>query len=241
MKLIRLMAVGLLMGSAPTTILAQDEASTGPGYINFRIQTVKPDRLDQWESLRKEISENARASGLAFYHVYQRVRGPASGFVIVSPATGIGEPGAPFDEPPAFPVSDNWLNGMQSILESQSLITLQTYPDLATVAMGPMHPSENFAHFRIRTAAVGRSADFEAWLRDDLIPGLKEAGAGDVRNARVVLGGSPRTWVTVSFVPGWPEPVVDLDPRILERVDDLVATQLDYFYSFREDLSFTAD
>ena len=67
------------------------------------------------------------------------------------------------------------------------------------------------------------------------------AGAGDVRNARVVLGGNPRTWVTVSFVPGWPEPVVDLDPRILERVDDLVATQLDYFYSFREDLSFTAD
>ncbi len=241
MKLISLVSIGLLMGSTPTMILAQDGAPTETRYIDFRIQTVKSDRLDEWESLRKEISDNARASGLEFYYVFQRVRGPASGFVIVSPAGSIGEPGAPFDEPPAFPVSDNWLNGMQSILDSQSLVTLQTYPDLSTIAMGPMHPTENFAHFRIRTAAVGRSADFEAWLRDDLIPGLKEAGAGDVRNARVVLGGNPRTWVTVSFVPGWPEPVVDLDPRVLERVDDLVATQLDYFYSFREDLSFTAD
>jgi len=241
MKLLRLMVMGLLLSSASTMILAQDDAPTGPGYINFRIQTVESDQLAQWESLRAEMSESARASGLAFYHVYQRLRGPAAGFLIVTPATAIGDPGGPFDEPPAVAASDNWLNAMQGVLDSQSLVTLQTYPDLATVATGPMHPSENFAHVRIRTAAAGQSDDFEQWLRDDLVPGLREAGAGDVRSARVVLGGSPRTWVTFSFVPGWPEPGVELDPRIIARGDDLIATQIDYFYSLRDDLSFTAD
>ena len=98
-------------------------------------------------------------------------------------------------------------------------------------------------HLRIRTAAAGKSDDFEDWLRDDLLPELRRAGVGDVRNARVVLGGNPRTWVTASFVPGWPYPPREnpVNPRILEKGDALVATRNDYFYEFREDLSFTAE
>ncbi len=241
MKLIRLMTIGVLLISAPTMMLAQDEEPAGPGYINIRIQTVKPDRVAQWESLRKEMSENRQEGGWAFYHVYQRQLGPLTTYLMVSPATAIGEPGAAIEEPPAVPISENWFNAMWGTLDSQSLITLRTYPELATLQTESAHPSANFVHVRIRTAAAGRSADFEEWLRDDLVPGLRAAGAGDVRNLRIVLGGSPRTWVTFSFVEGWPEPAVELDPRILARGDALVATQTHYFYSFREDLSFTAN
>ena len=202
---------------------------------------VKQDRGAEWEGLRKEMMEANRKAGRAFYHVYQRQRGPSSGFLIVSPEQGIGQQAAPFKAPPATDVPQSWFDAIGATLDSQLVLTLQTYPDLRTLQDGPVHPSENFLHIRIRTAAAGRNADFEKWLRNELLPELRKAGVGDVRTARVVLGGSPRTWVTGSFVPGWPEPQADVDQQMLARGDALAATRTDYFYAFREDLSFTAD
>lgn len=240
MKLSRL-GIGILLLSVLRVSLAQDD---DVGYINIRIQSIEPDSVAQWESLRSEFSEAAREAGWTFFHVYQRQRGPLATYLMVSPASPIGEPAMAIEgAPAALGLSENWFNATLGLLESQTLVTLQTHPDFLTMTpeSAPLHPSENYAHVRIRTAAAGRSADFEEWIRDDLVPGLREAGAGDVRSARVVLGGSPRTWVTFSFVPGWPEPGVALDPRIIAAGDDLIATQVDYFYTFREDLSFTAD
>ncbi len=89
--LTRALTIGLLVAIAPTLTWAQDE---GPGYVNFRIQTVKQDRGAEWEGLRKEMMEANRKAGRAFYHVYQRQRGPSIGFLIVSPEQGIGEQAA---------------------------------------------------------------------------------------------------------------------------------------------------
>jgi hypothetical protein len=227
----------LLFSITSAVVLAQEEEAE---FVNFRIQTVKLDKVAQWESLRKERSEALQEAGVPFHHVWQRQRGPLATYVVVTPAGTIGEPGRAFGEQPQVPVSENWVRALQSTLDSQSLVTLRSYPGLSTLSE-PGHPSGNFAHTRIRTVAMGRNADYEAWLRDDLIPGLREAGAGDVRAARVVLGGSPSTWVTWSFVQGWPEPALDLDTKMIAKANDMVSTQVDYFYRLMEDLSFTAE
>ena len=236
--LTRLLALSLLMLITTTPTLAQDE---GPGYINFRIQTVKQDRDAEWEGLRKEMMEANRKAGRAFYHVYERRRGPSTVYLIVSPEQGLGEQAPPFEVLPPLNVPQSWFDAIGATLDSQLVLTLQTYPDLATLQDGPGHPSEKFMHIRIRTAVAGRSADFEKWLRNDLFPELRKVGVGDVRTARVVLGGNPRTWVTASFVKGWPGPGADVDQRMLAKGDALAATRTDYFYEFREDLSFTAE
>ena len=235
--LIRLTTIGLLLTITTTLAWAQDD---GPGYVNFRIQTLKPGKAAEWEKLRKEQSEGYREAGSAFYHVYQRRRGPSDTFLIVFPAGAMGETAAPIAAQTISTVAESWYNAIGATLDSQLVLTLQTYPELSTLQDGPVHPSEKFLHVRIRTAAAGRSDDLHKWLRDDLIPELRRADVGDVRVARVVLGGSPRTWVTASFVPGWPEPQADVDQRMLARGDALVATRTDYFYEFREDLSFTS-
>lgn len=226
----------------PIQSSAEEHEAAEPSYINFRIQTVKPGRIPEWERIRKERTEAARKAGRPYYHVYQRVRGPSDTFLIVSPEEGIGEPGGHIDIQPALDRQNSWFNAIAGTLDSQLVLSLQFYPDLRTIPDGPVHPSAKFLHLRIRTAAAGRSGDFEKWLRDDLIPDLREADVGDVRVARVVLGGNPRTWVTASFVDGWPysneNPV---SPRMLARGDTMVATRNDYFYEFRDDLSFTAD
>jgi hypothetical protein len=236
--IICLTTFGLLLTIAPTLAWAQDD---GPGYINFRIQTVKHDRTMEWEALRKEMMEANRRVGRAFYHVFQRRRGPANAFLIVTPEAGLGESAPPFESLPEPDIRESWFRAIDTTLDSQLVLTLQSYPDLWTLQDGPSHPSEEFLHIRIRTATPGRSADLEEWLRDDLIPELRRAEVGDVRVLRVVLGENPRTWVTASFVPGWPEPQADVNQRMLNKGDSLAATRIDYFYEFREDLSYTAE
>lgn len=244
---------GMLVGSclimlatiiSPSQTIAQDEQATGPTYINFRIQTVIPGYEAEWANLRKEMSDVARDAGWPFYHVYQRLRGPGHGYLIVTPEAGVGDPSESFDRPSNLNVAESWFNAMFGTLDAQLVLSLRTYPDLATIPDGPTHPSAKFLHLRIRTAASGRGDDFEDWLREDLLPELRRIDVGDVRNARVVLGGNPRTWVTASFVDGWPYPASNENPvnsRVLAKGDAFVATRNDYFYEFREDLSFTAD
>ena len=96
-------------------------------------------------------------------------------------------------------------------------------------------------HARLRTVAAGRNQDYREWLRDELIPALREAEAGDVRTGRHAMGSNPRTWALYSFVKGFPEPALNLDGQMIARGDAMVVSQTDYFYSFREDLSFTAN
>ena len=227
----------VLFSISSPMVMAQEDT---PEFIDFRIQTVKMDQVARWQGLRKEMSETLKEAGVPFYHVFQRVRGPLTTYVTVSPAGTIGEPAMTFGEQPELNIPAHWIDAMWSTLESQTLITLRTYPDLATNPDAG-HPGENFVHVRILTAAMGKNADLEAWLRDDIVPALREAGAGDVRIAQVVLGGSPRSWSIWSFVPGWPEPQLDLDPQMIAKAGELVATQTDYFFRLMEDLSFTAE
>ena len=56
-------------------------------------------------------------------------------------------------------------------LESQSVIPLHVDSGRSTLLNGPLHPSRRVAHVRIPTATADRSADFENWLRNEMIPG----------------------------------------------------------------------
>ncbi len=238
MKLIGSITIGVLLISAPIRILAQD---AGPGYINIRVHTVKPDQLAQWASLIKERTDAVQEGGQPFFHVYQRTRGPLETFLIITPFGGIGEPARPVDDLPAVPAPAHWLNALRSTLVSESLSTLQVYAEANTNEGDSVHPGANFMHVRIRTVAAGRNQDYEEWLTNELIPALREAEVGDVRTLRQVLGGNPRNWITYSFVEGFPEPAFNLDGGMLARGDAMVVSQTDYFYTFREDLSFTAN
>lgn len=232
----------LLFASVPGPIPAQDEDASAPIYLNFRIQHVRGDRVAEWEQLRKEMRDLARQGGRTYYHVYERVRGPTTIFLLVTAEQGIGKPAADVNLAPEWEVPESWFSAIQDTLISQHVLSLRYYPELRTIEDGATHPPTKFLHMRIRTAAPGRGDDFEKWLRQDLVPALRRAELGDVRNARVVLGGNPRTWVTASFVDGWPySPDYTVDQRMLAKGDALVADRKDYFYEFREDLSFTSD
>ncbi len=237
-------AIGLMaIAIGPLHVAQAEDEAAGPSYLKFRIQTVKRGHQAQWEKVRMEMRDAARAAGWSFYHVYERHRGPMNGFLIVTPEEAIGEPAGDIEMAEPYSMPDSWFSAIMSHAENSLVLSLEYLPELRTIPDGPVHPGAKYMHLRIRTAAPGRAGDFERWLGEDLVPALRAAEVGDVRNARVVLGGSPRTFVTASFVDGWPYSG-DTDPRIeraLEKGRPMVATWVDYFYEFREDLSFTVE
>jgi hypothetical protein len=213
-------------------------SAVASAQVNIRVVTVKADRVAQWESLQKEATEAVQANGEGFRHIFQRIQGPLDTYLIITPEAQAN-----------IPVTENWFTAVDGTIVSRSSVRLQNFPDAATLqGGGPAVPTE-FMHARLRTIAAGRSDDYYEWLRDELIPALREADVGDVRTLRVVLGGNTREWVTYSFVealPGsGPNPLAEsmgqqAMERMLARGDAMVTSYTEYFYRFRPDLSFDA-
>lgn len=235
MKAIKAFRNGSIRVGAFVVLLAASAVASA--QVNVRVVTVKADRLAQWESLQKEATEALQANGEGFRHIYQRVQGPLDTYLIIVPEAQAN-----------LPVTENWLTAIGGTIVSRSSVRLQNYPDAATLQSGPAVPTQ-FMYSRIRTVAAGQSDDYYEWLRDELIPALREANVGDVRTLRVALGGNTRTWITFSYVdalPGsGPNPLAEsmgqqAMERMLARGDAMVISSSDYFYQFRPDLSFDA-
>jgi len=246
MRSSRLFSVGALLALVSTCVVAQQ---TGPAYINARIVTVKADSVSQWEGLIEERSSFRRAQGQSFYHVYQRLRGPLHTYLIITPAADIGPQLA--GAPPTPLDVQNWATALNSTIASESVTTLQTYPDAHTLQTESLAPPTDFMHVRLRVAAPGRSQEYYEWQANELIPALRAADVGDVRVSRVALGGNIRSWIRFSFVNGWPGDGADRlaasmgerpAERMLARGEAMTAgASTDYFYRLRPEMSFTAN
>ncbi len=242
MKIRQIVTIVFISLFLPILVVAEGHDEAGSRFINVRIQTLKPGMLAEWEKLRKEQRDGHREAGTEFYHVYQILMGPWDTFLLVTPATAIGKPGTPIATGPNTTVAQSWYSAISATLDYQEVITLKTDRGLRTLPDAPGHPSEKYVHVRTRTALPGRRGDFESWLRNDLIPGLRKADVGDVRVGEVVLGGSTRTWITFSFVAGWPYGEgPSVDRRMLAKGDALAESWVEHFYEFREDLSYSLE
>jgi hypothetical protein len=222
----------LALAISPSALLAQDDE--GPVYVHLRIVSVIPDKVTDFETLMKERTVAEEAAGIAFRHVFQRQRGPLGSYLIVSPGDGSNVPEV--DLPPT------WGPAIAATLTSHTVFTSQAYG--GTIENGSVAPPTEFMYARIRTVVAGSNSDYEDWQMNTLIPALREAGDTDVRVLRTVLGGNTRTWARLAFVDAMPTSAPP-DPdnnigQLVQKSESMVATSIDYFYRFLDDLSFTA-
>jgi hypothetical protein len=85
---------------------------------------------------------------------------------------------------------------MDAVQSEQRVVILRIYPDLnIPTAQGT---TRGLVRMRIRRTAPGRALDYHDWAANQLVPALRQAGVSGVLFGRVMLGGSPDTWVTTS-------------------------------------------
>lgn len=232
-------SISLTFLVVPFAGMAQDD---GPGRIQVRLVTVKPDGVAGFEAAVKEVAATQQAAGRPFFHVYQRVRGDLDGYTIIT------VDGAYQNLPPA-PLDAAVIDRLQHNEDSTTLISLAVFPELG-IDSGSLEPSAEFLRVRVRTVAPADADAYFAWHRDELTPALREAGLTDLRSGRVTLGGNTNTFVRYTYTDDLAGGVSGLDipgtvgqrefDRIIAREAELLTVSEDYVYRYREDLSFTA-
>ncbi|MBT8099807.1 MAG: antibiotic biosynthesis monooxygenase, partial [Gammaproteobacteria bacterium] len=125
MKIRHIVIMTLFWLYIPTMGMAQDGDESAARYINVRIQAVKPGKVAEWEELRREQRDGHREAGVGFYHVYRSVKGPWDTFLLITPATAIGKPGAPIAMAPDTTVAESWYGAISATLDHQEVVTLR--------------------------------------------------------------------------------------------------------------------
>jgi hypothetical protein len=209
---------------------AQDD---GPNFINLRLIEVHADKVSEFEDLMKQRSAAEAKAGERFNQVFQRLRGVLNGYLIISPGDG--------SESVEVDLPDSWGPSMSQAIKNHTRVTAATGP--RTLPDGSVAPDGEYLYVRLRTVQPGKVAAYRDWQANKLIPALRELGIGDVRSAKVVLGGNPATFVRFAFMDDWPGgdggaggPLAD----ILAEESAMLATSQNLFYRVRDDLSFTA-
>jgi len=205
----------------------------GPNFINLRLIEVHADKVSEFEELMKQRSAAEAEAGERFNHVFQRLRGVLNGYLIVSP--GDGSDTVEVDLP------DSWGPSMSQAIKNHTRVTAAVGP--RTMTNGPVEPNGEYLYVRLRTVQPGKVAAYRDWQDNKLIPALREEGVGDVRSAKVVLGGNPATFVRFAFMDDWPGAGVGGGgplAGVLAEESAMLATSQNLFYRVRDDLSFTA-
>ena len=237
-----LRSCSLMLGAlllVPSALPAQE---SGPGRWLLRIVTVKPDSAAEFEAALKDVAAIQEEAGRLVFHVYERVRGNAGTYTIIT------QDGAFVDLPPA-PLDPELVDRLVHAEDHTTLLSVGFYTDLG-IAGESLHPPGEYMRVRIRTVSPANADDYFAWHRDQLTPALREAGMNDLRSGRVMLGGNNNTFFRYAYsdsiggeVPGLDIPGTvgqrEFD-RIIARENALLSNSEDYVLRFREDLSFTS-
>ncbi len=212
------------------------------GFVRHLITTVKPDRIGEFESLLEERAAGLRAAGQQpFRSVYETLQGDQFTYVIVDFWPSLAAMGEPLDPGPN--VSPNWITRLDNTVVSQRSVTLRHYPDL-TIPPEPGY-ERDLVRVRIRRNAPGRTQDYQAWLAEQFVPALRDAGVTGHITSRVILGGNGQSWVTLSNVTlesmgfGLGNALGERRvTQVFSAAEGLVVYGEDYLMRFRPDLGF---
>ncbi|HEY5763974.1 MAG TPA: hypothetical protein VIS73_12265 [Rhodocyclaceae bacterium] len=196
----RKLAGGILAASvAWLVVLAPAEpaiAQDGGGLIQVAEVQVKMDRVGEFIDLQQQMAEAARAEGRSGTSVWQAAHGRMNMFHIVSGRDNFAAYDEGMDPPMSGEEWARWVGRILQTIESRTVMTLRLYPDLV-IPRGE-DQERNLARLRITTVKPGMNDEYEEWIRDKLMPALREGGQTGVSWQKVVTGGNPSTWFGVT-------------------------------------------
>lgn len=214
-----------------------------PPLLSVRVVHVKPDKVDEWESLQKEYSAALAKSGES-RSIWQVARGDLDTYHIVSPLQKFAD----LDTPPTPPMEAGawaqWqMKASQCVADRQFMI-LRTNADSSI----PLKEGRkrNLLLLTMRQHAPGRGPEYGAAQAKEVFPALRKAGVNGFTTAQVVAGGNSRTWVTAEYLDKWsdldgPGPLAkalgENASKLAAKLGSMVVDVERIVLRFREDLS----
>ena len=238
---------GAVLAQAPKAPAAQ------PEWLMVTITQLHPGAGPEYVALQTaEVMPAQKKGGVPARHVWSTgVAGTLGEFVIVTPVKSF----ASFDEPSPMVKAlgeegSAALNAKTSKLaQSTRRLLARTRPDLSDQPK-PTDPPAALALVTIVDVMPGRRAEFEAFVKKDVLPAMQQAKARNYNVLEIVYGDSINTYVTTigydnydAMGKGHPFQVAlgDDGARKLEAKVAGIISRVERFMSrYRADLSWTA-
>ena len=220
---------------------------TQPTLNAVRVIQVKHDRVAEFEGLIKELGMAMQEFGQPGFMVWSVVVGDVNTYHIVAEFDSFASIER-LEQPPMEPVEwANWVNRIGDTIDSHTMIIGRMRPELSIVPTEQGQQPPELLMLIKDTVAAGKTREYEAFVRDELIPALKQAHIDAAFATELMFGAEGRTWVYAVPLPGWqvldgPSPLVEaLGPQAAEelmlRGDALVDESETALLRYRADLS----
>src|SRR5690606_9403720 len=89
-------------------------------------------------------------------------------------------------------------------IDSHTVIVGRMRPELSIIP-GQEQPAPELLMLIRDTVMAGKTREYETFIRDELIPALKQANIGAVYTTELMFGAEGRTWVFAVPLQGWQE------------------------------------
>ena len=165
---------------------------------------VKPELQSEWEDLQKEYNAAVQEKNLiARRHIWQEARGNVTRYHLIRPFSKYAE----FDDASVGAKAmgevgfAGWVARVTKTIQSREVVVSEFVPELSILPEPDWKP--NLAVFLIRETTGGKRGEYEAVVRDEILPVQKKAGVDAFFVGRGRWGWPTRTWFMVGFPRNW--------------------------------------
>jgi hypothetical protein len=177
--------------------------------------------------------------------IWQVARGDVDTFHIITRTSNLGGNDNPGENPLGATRFASWGLQVAQCVGDRQVLTVRGLADLAIPAKDGHVP--NLAVLALRTVIPGKRAEYEAYLKNDLIPAMKKAKMEGISVGRVFMGDSPNTYGIFGLVDKWsnfdgPHPIIktlgeEAGRKVFMNGSVLTSSSENVLLRYRADLS----
>ena len=209
-SLSKVLLVLIVVSFLPISAWAQDD---GPSWIRLNLVTVKPEYVDEFVELQKEITAGSKEQGVPFRAAWTMASfGTNYRFAFFSPMRSFAD----LDNPtPLDPALRAKFTKYISARESRASIY---HADLSKRL--PEGKTSTLAIVTIRTVATGQHEEFAEFFKNDIVPYMSapETGLEGFVTFRTIFGPGADTWTTLAFIKDFA--YIDGGPMSARTIDE---------------------
>lgn len=229
---------------------APSAQATQTMWNGVRVVQVKHDRVGDFEALIKELSAAIQESGQPGFSVYSTELGDMNRYHIVMQFDSFASFGR-METPPMEPTEwASWMSRIGGTIDSHTVAVARIRPELSIIPdeqQAQQAQQPELLMLITDTVMPGKSFEYEAFIRDEILPALRQTDIPAAIANEVIFGTEGRTWVFAVPMQGWeeldrPSPLIEaIGPeaaqQLMQRGDALVDSTKTEVMRYRADLS----
>jgi hypothetical protein len=203
MRHLQPLAVALAIVLPASLAPAQTPPPNPSGLLVLSIIDVKPDMMSEFGELQAQTMNAQRKGGQAWRETWNSAQfGFPYRVGVLRPLTSFAElDGQSFTIKGAGAEQARVINERaRRMIVAQRILALRVRPDLG---LGSRPATPDLAVVTTVTVAQGRVPEYEAAVKNDVLPALRKAGVPYFAVSQVLYGGDPNQFLTLQLVDGF--------------------------------------